>query len=61
MFNLPCGALVLICTKKDFFSDGTELVGYGIKPDIEVNVTIEDVRNNKDEALDIAIKDIIDK
>ena len=61
MFNLPCGALVLICTKKDFFPDGTEFVGYGIKPDIEVKVTIEDIRNNKDEILNVAIKDIINK
>ena len=60
MFNLPDGALVLICTKKDTYPDGTEFVGYGIHPDIEVNKTIEDIRNGNDEALNVALNDIID-
>ena len=61
MFNLPGGALILICTKKDIFPDGTEFVGYGLEPDIEVNVTEEDIRNDNDELLNVAIKDIINK
>jgi len=61
IFNLPGGALALICSKKDFFPDGTEFIGYGIKPDIEVNVTVKDVKNDNDEALNIAVKDIIRK
>ncbi|MGA1979323.1 MAG: S41 family peptidase [Sedimentisphaerales bacterium] len=61
MFNLPGGASVLICTKKDMFPDGTEFVGYGIAPDIEVGVTIEDIRNGNDGALNAAIKDLSGK
>ncbi len=58
MFNLPDGSLVLICTKKDFFPDGTVFVGYGIEPDIKVHMTIEDVRNDKDAALIVAMNDL---
>ncbi len=61
MFNLPDGALILICTKKDVFPDGTEFVGIGIKPDIEVTLTIEDIINGRDEALNVAIKGINNK
>ena len=61
MFNLPGGALVLVCAKKDFFPNGKEFVGYGIKPDIEVKTTIKDIIENRDAALDIAIKDLLDK
>jgi len=59
MFNLPCGALVLVCAKKDFFPDGTEFVGYGLKPDIEVSLNIEDIKNNTDAVLKVAMEDII--
>lgn len=39
-FSLPGGGQLLICTKKDTYPDGTEFVGKGIIPDIEVNETI---------------------
>ena len=55
IFNLPGGALALICTKKDFFPDGTEFIGYGINPDIEVNLSIEDVINDTDKFLNVAV------
>ncbi len=42
-FELPGGGLVDICTKKDIYSDGTEFVGIGIIPDIEVKETISSV------------------
>jgi len=61
IFNLPGGGLVLVCAKKDLFPDGKEFVGYGIQPDIEVITTIEDIKENRDAALDIAIKDLLDK
>ncbi len=61
MFNLSVGGLALICTKHDRFPDGTEFLGYGIKPNIEVNSTIENIRKNNDEALKVAIKDLINK
>jgi C-terminal processing protease CtpA/Prc len=58
IFNLPGGALALICTKKDFFPDGTEFIGYGINPDIEVNLSIEDVINDIDKILNVAVNSL---
>lgn len=56
--KLPSGGFAKICTKKDVFPDGKEFVGYGITPDIEVDVTIADVKNDVDAALNVAIKDL---
>ena len=39
-FDLPRGGKLQICTKKDTYPDGTEFVGVGIIPDIEVKETI---------------------
>ena len=55
MSNLFGDDLVLICAKKDLFPDGTEFIGYGIDPDIEVKLSIEDVINGIDKSLNIAI------
>jgi len=55
MSNLFGDDLVLICAKKDFFPDGTEFIGYGINPDIEVKLSIEDVINGIDKSLNVAI------
>ena len=41
MFNLPGGALVLVCAKRDLFPDGKEFIGYGIEPDIEAETKIK--------------------
>lgn len=61
MFDLPGGGLALVCTKKDVFPDGTEFIGFGIVPDIEVKASIKDIIENKDAALDIAIKELSDE
>lgn len=53
-FELVGGATARICTKKDTYPDGREFVGYGIKPDIEVKLTIEDFIKGKDTVLDYA-------
>lgn len=55
-FNLPGGGSARVCTKKDTYPDGREFVGYGIKPDIEVKKTLSDYMENKDPALDKAIR-----
>lgn len=39
-FSLPGGGWVQICTKKDTYPDGTEFVGVGILPDLEVKETV---------------------
>jgi C-terminal processing protease CtpA/Prc len=61
MFNLPGGALVLVCAKKDFFPDGKEFIGFGITPDIEVETSVKDIIENRDAAIDIAIKNLSKK
>lgn len=55
LFDLPGGAVVRVCTKKDTYPDGREFVGYGVKPDIEVVPKVEDLINNNDPALKKAI------
>lgn len=47
-----------ICTKKDIGPDGTEFVGVGIFPDIEVAESMDDYLNNRDVVLDKAIATI---
>ena len=42
------------------FPDGTEYIGFGIAPDIEVKASIKDVIENRDAALDIAIRELSD-
>ena len=56
--KLPGGGSAKICTKKDVFPDGKEFVGFGIIPDIEVEKTIVDIKNNIDVPLNIALKNL---
>jgi C-terminal processing protease CtpA/Prc len=56
MFDLVGGATARICTKKDTYPDGREFVGYGIKPDIEVKISLQDYLNQRDTVLEKAIE-----
>ncbi|AKD02350.1 S41 family peptidase [Pontibacter korlensis] len=56
MFDLPGGGGARICTKKDTYPDGREFVGYGVKPDIDVKMTLQDYIQKKDPVLDRALK-----
>jgi carboxyl-terminal processing protease len=55
-FALPGEGSARICTKKDTYPDGREFVGYGIKPGIEVKMTITDLVKGKDAVLERAIE-----
>lgn len=59
MFKLPGGGAARICVKRDSFPDGTEFVGKGIAPDIEVKPTVADIRAGKDPALERAEEALI--
>jgi carboxyl-terminal processing protease len=48
MFKFEDGSFVRICTKEDFFANGEEFIGKGIEPDIYIEPTIIDFRNEKD-------------
>ena len=56
LFDLPGGGGARVCTKKDTYPDGSEFVGYGVKPDIEAEQTLKDFIDNKDVALNAALK-----
>ena len=56
VFDLPKGGIARVCTKKDTYPNGDEFVGYGILPDIEVKITLEDYLQNNDPVLKYAIE-----
>ena len=58
MIKMPQNSLAFVCTKKDYFPDGREFVGFGISPDIEVKATVEDVIEDKDAMLETAVQDL---
>ncbi|HEX8314507.1 MAG TPA: S41 family peptidase [Flavisolibacter sp.] len=55
-FTLPGGGVGYVCSKRDFFSDGTEFVGVGIQPDVVVHPTAKSIAEGKDDVLEAAIK-----
>ncbi|MDP2158926.1 MAG: S41 family peptidase [Flavobacterium sp.] len=54
-YTLPGGGIGFICSKRDAMYDGTEFVGLGIQPDIEVKPSIEGLQKGKDEVLEAAL------
>lgn len=55
-FTLPGGAPARVCTKQDTYPDGSEFVGHGVQPDIEVAITLSDYLNGKDPVLEKALE-----
>jgi len=55
LFDMPGGGGARVCTKKDTYPDGSEFVGYGVKPDIEVAPTVKDFVESKDAVLNAAL------
>ena len=60
-FDLPDGNFARICTKKDYYPNGKQFVGFGIKPDVEVPETIQGVRDKKDVVLEKAVEYLLAK
>ena len=56
VLQLGNGSYARICAKQDTYPDGREFVGYGIKPDIEIKMTLTDYMENKDPVLEKAIE-----
>ena len=54
-WDLPYGGTLTICSKKDTYPDGREFVGFGIIPDIESHLTVDDFRKGRDTALETAL------
>lgn len=55
-FELPFGGMGAVCSKRDLMVDGTEFIGIGIPPDIEINPSAENIINQKDVALEAALQ-----
>jgi C-terminal processing protease CtpA/Prc len=55
---LPGGGSVRICSKRDTLGDGTEWVGKGLVPDVEVHPLVEDVRTTYDRVLERALESL---
>jgi C-terminal processing protease CtpA/Prc len=58
-FPLPGGGFARICVKRDSYPDGTDFVGVGVLPDIEVAPTVASVRSGRDPALEVAVKTLL--
>jgi C-terminal processing protease CtpA/Prc len=56
IIRLPGGGSARICSKRDRYPDGTEFVGVGIQPDVEVAPTIADTRAGRDRVLEKALE-----
>ena len=55
-FEIPGGAWVGITSKRDSMPDGTEFVGYGVMPDIEVSQSLVAYREGRDPVLERAVE-----
>ena len=58
LFDLPGGGRARICVKRDSYPDGTTFVGAGVVPDIEVPLTIKDIREGRDAVLERAVHEL---
>jgi C-terminal processing protease CtpA/Prc len=56
VYDFHNGMLLKISVMRQYFPDGSEFEGVGIKPDIEVQPTIEDLKNAKDPVLEKALE-----
>ncbi len=52
LFKLPGGGSARVCTKRDSYPDGREFVGFGVKPNVYVQQTIQDYLNDYDPVLE---------
>ena len=59
MLELPGGGTARICVKRDSYPDGSDFVGVGVLPDIEVKPTVASVRDGSDPVLARAVKELL--
>lgn len=58
IFDLPAGGRVRVVTEHDFYPDGRQFVGVGVRPDIEVKETVAALREGRDLVLEAAIEEL---
>lgn len=54
-FEIPGGARIGITSKHDTMPDGTEFVGFGVMPDIEIRQSLAAFREGRDPVLELAV------
>ena len=54
-FALPGGGTARICIKRDSYPDGSDFVGQGVQPDVQVPLRVDDVRAGRDAAMARAV------
>lgn len=55
MYPLPFGGMGMVCSKRDLMPDGTEFIGIGIEPDIEVKPRLKNFLAGRDDVLEEAL------
>jgi len=55
-FQLPGGGVARICAKRDTWPDGSDLVGKGVLPDVEVISTQSDFESGRDVVLEAGLE-----
>lgn len=58
--DLPGGGRARICVKRDSYPDGSDFIGVGVKPDIELAPSVESVRAGRDPVLERALRVVHD-
>jgi carboxyl-terminal processing protease len=51
MYDFGNGISFRVSTKRTYFPDGSQFEGVGVVPDLEIPLSIEDLRTNRDTAL----------
>jgi carboxyl-terminal processing protease len=58
MYQFDERRMVIIGAKRTYFPDGSPFEGVGIKPDIEIKPTIEDIKKGKDPVMEYVLKNL---
>jgi carboxyl-terminal processing protease len=59
VFEFSDQKMVIVGAKRAHFPDGSPFEGKGIKPDIEIETTIEDIKAGKDTVLDYVMQNLV--
>ncbi len=59
--SLPGGLEGRMVTKRDSYPDGRDFVGFGVQPDIKITPTISGLLEGRDEILEAALKQIMER
>ncbi len=60
MLDLGDGMLAIVGAKREMFPDGSPFEGVGIRPDVEVSPTVEDLRAGRDAVLETARQRLVE-